>query len=242
MLTAWVMPGHLTLARVEVDRVEPILLHLSGCRSSGLTLTLECLKGLIRSIVWVQNDQLGVICDSKASGELLHIIIKLFKDVTSSLLRDLENQTLWLLHVESCDVHLCLHRANLYNIEAFAHSLSLFKEDDAVFIENASLAVDDRSRLSQFLCSGSRAHGHTKGWLTHHRWFIAALVASIVWRGSTCRDASLGRLTRRALLREEEATSDNILTHFARWTAYVSTFIPDRRRSDSFIKGLSTPS
>ena len=88
MLTAWVMPGHLALARVKIDRVEPILLHLSGCRCPGLTLTLESLKGLIRSIVWVQNDQLGVICDGKASGELLHIIIKLFKDVTSSFLRD----------------------------------------------------------------------------------------------------------------------------------------------------------
>ena len=62
-----------------------------------------------------------------------------------------------LLDIEGSDEELRVTRAYLNNVEAHAHSFALFVENDAIFIQNARLPVDNRPRLGQFPYSGPRA-------------------------------------------------------------------------------------
>ena len=75
-------------------------------------------------------------------------MIELLQYISCPSLRYLKNQTLWLLDIESRDVHGCVAAADLNDVVAAAHALALFVQHDAIFIENAGLAIDNSARLS----------------------------------------------------------------------------------------------
>ena len=93
-------------------------------------------------------------------------MVKLFENVAGALFRDLQDQTLRLLHIERRYVHSSMARADLYNVIAFAHSFALFVEDYSVFVEDAGLPIDNCVRLREFATSGTRTT--QQGWLTHN--------------------------------------------------------------------------
>ena len=102
----------------------------------------------LHNVVRVEEDQLAAVAgarlrDGQATGQLLHIIIELGKDVTCALLRDLQNHALWLLHIEGRNEHACLARTDLDYVVSTAHTLALLVEHNPVLIEDASLAVYD---------------------------------------------------------------------------------------------------
>ena len=112
-------------------------------------------QGRYRTVVRIQKDEFWIVGHCQACRQLLNIVVKLFKNVAGALLRDLQDQTLRLLHIERRYEHSRMARTDLYNVIAFAHSFALFVEDYSVFVEDAGLPIDNGVRLGEFAASGT---------------------------------------------------------------------------------------
>ena len=123
-----------------------------------------------------------------------------------------------------------------YNVVASSHSLALFVQNDAIFVENTCLSVDHSPRFSQLFPSGSGTSKLSNCLLTHNWWLNAILVAIVVIQGSTpCSLFSWVTLGTVLLIEEKTSRHYVISLTNANWAAAVSIAI-----NCSFSRGISS--